>query len=296
MSSPSARPRSRAWCRRAAVADSGKAVRCPMPGPGGLDRGRRRPGGQGRRDAGGGRGHEDGERAARRARRRGEADPRPAGRQPRGRCGDPGIRLSDGNRVGRSGARRIAHGRDRQSWPRCRASKRSTCRARPRNRHVNSPRCHATMLAQWNSLATILLRLRPHRAEAVRARRCRRLSRELPVAIPAGGAGHGAGERRSVPAGADRDRAGPGTRCTSGGCAMPAAPTGSAIALTILYALAIVLLLLVMLAIDAPGQPTGPDDDAVRRRLGQIFLLLLPDRHDPRRSEPRACSATSCSA
>lgn len=51
-------------------------------------------------------------------------------------------------------------------------------------------------------------------------------------------------------------------------------PTGSAIALTILYALAIVLLLLVMLAIDAPGQPTGPETTPYAN-VFQIFLLLF---------------------
>lgn len=51
-------------------------------------------------------------------------------------------------------------------------------------------------------------------------------------------------------------------------------PTGSAIALTILYALAIVLLLLVMLAIDAPGQPTGPETTPYAS-VFQIFLLLF---------------------
>ena len=76
------------------VANGGKAVRCPMPGQVGLDRGRRGPGGQGRRGAGGGRGHEDGERAARGARRRGETNSCPARRQPGGRCGDPGIRVT----------------------------------------------------------------------------------------------------------------------------------------------------------------------------------------------------------
>lgn len=50
-------------------------------------------------------------------------------------------------------------------------------------------------------------------------------------------------------------------------------PAGSAIALTILYALAIVLLLLVMLAIDAPGEPAGPDATPYARVL-QIFLIL----------------------
>lgn len=50
-------------------------------------------------------------------------------------------------------------------------------------------------------------------------------------------------------------------------------PTGSAIALTILYGLAIVLLLLVMLTIDAPGQPTGPDATPFAG-VFQIFLVL----------------------
>ena len=51
-------------------------------------------------------------------------------------------------------------------------------------------------------------------------------------------------------------------------------PTGSAIALTILYALAIVLLLLVMLAIDAPGQPAGPEATPFAG-IFQVFLLLF---------------------
>jgi uncharacterized membrane protein YhaH (DUF805 family) len=51
-------------------------------------------------------------------------------------------------------------------------------------------------------------------------------------------------------------------------------PAGSAIALTILYALAIVLLLLVMLAIDAPGQPTGPDETPYAS-VFQVFLLFF---------------------
>jgi len=51
-------------------------------------------------------------------------------------------------------------------------------------------------------------------------------------------------------------------------------PTGSAIALTILYALAIVLLLLVMLAIDAPGQPTGPEATPYAN-VFQIFLIVF---------------------
>jgi uncharacterized membrane protein YhaH (DUF805 family) len=48
--------------------------------------------------------------------------------------------------------------------------------------------------------------------------------------------------------------------------------TGSAIALTILYALAIVLLLLVMLAISAPGQPTGLESES----QPSVFQILLP--------------------
>jgi uncharacterized membrane protein YhaH (DUF805 family) len=51
-------------------------------------------------------------------------------------------------------------------------------------------------------------------------------------------------------------------------------PTGSAIALTILYALAIVLLLLVMLAIDAPGQPAGPEATPFAS-VFQVFLVLF---------------------
>jgi uncharacterized membrane protein YhaH (DUF805 family) len=51
-------------------------------------------------------------------------------------------------------------------------------------------------------------------------------------------------------------------------------PTGSAIALTILYALAIVLLLLVMLAIDAPGQPTGPETTPYTN-VFQVFLVFF---------------------
>jgi uncharacterized membrane protein YhaH (DUF805 family) len=51
-------------------------------------------------------------------------------------------------------------------------------------------------------------------------------------------------------------------------------PAGAAIALTILYALGIVLLLLVMLAIDAPGQPTGPEETPYAD-VFQIFLILF---------------------
>jgi uncharacterized membrane protein YhaH (DUF805 family) len=51
-------------------------------------------------------------------------------------------------------------------------------------------------------------------------------------------------------------------------------PTGSAIGLTVLYALAIVLLLVVMLAIDAPGQPTGPEQTPYAH-VFQIFLIIF---------------------
>lgn len=51
-------------------------------------------------------------------------------------------------------------------------------------------------------------------------------------------------------------------------------PVEPVIALTILYALAIVLLLLVMLAIDAPGEPIGPDATPYAS-VFQIFLLLF---------------------
>lgn len=51
-------------------------------------------------------------------------------------------------------------------------------------------------------------------------------------------------------------------------------PVGSAMALTILYALAITLLLLVMLAINAPGQPTGPETTTASGNVLQIFLVL----------------------
>jgi uncharacterized membrane protein YhaH (DUF805 family) len=49
--------------------------------------------------------------------------------------------------------------------------------------------------------------------------------------------------------------------------------TGSAIALTILYGLAIVLLLLVMLAIDAPGEPSGPETTPYAK-VFQVFLVV----------------------
>ena len=61
--------------------------------PRGLDRGHRRAGGQGRRDACRRRGHEDAERAARRARRHGEEDPCIPGRDAGGGRADPGICL-----------------------------------------------------------------------------------------------------------------------------------------------------------------------------------------------------------
>ena len=51
-------------------------------------------------------------------------------------------------------------------------------------------------------------------------------------------------------------------------------PTSSVIGLTILYALAIVLLLVVMLAIDAPGQPTGPNESPFAG-VFQIFLIVF---------------------
>ncbi len=51
-------------------------------------------------------------------------------------------------------------------------------------------------------------------------------------------------------------------------------PTSSVIGLTVLYMLAIVLLLVVMLAIDAPGQPTGPNETPFAGVL-QIFLVVF---------------------
>ena len=50
-------------------------------------------------------------------------------------------------------------------------------------------------------------------------------------------------------------------------------PTGSALGLTILFALAIVLLLLVMLAIDASGQ-SADQETSLFASVAQIFLLL----------------------
>ena len=72
----------------------------PDAGPGGVDRRQRRAGGQGRRDACRGRGHEDAERAARRARRHGEEDPRRARRHARRRCADPGVCVRTTKRCG----------------------------------------------------------------------------------------------------------------------------------------------------------------------------------------------------
>ncbi len=50
--------------------------------------------------------------------------------------------------------------------------------------------------------------------------------------------------------------------------------TGAAVALTVLYALAVVLLLLVMIAANAPGQANGADGTPFAGIL-QIFLLLF---------------------
>ena len=65
------------------LSDSGKAVRCPMPGLVVSLAVSRGPGGQSRRDAGRGRGHEDGKHFARRARRHHQENPRQTGRQRR---------------------------------------------------------------------------------------------------------------------------------------------------------------------------------------------------------------------
>src|SRR3546814_3882539 len=62
--------------------------------------GRGRPAGVGGRGTGGGRGDEDGERAARRARRQGGEDPRRPRREPRRRPGDPGVRVAGGAQDG----------------------------------------------------------------------------------------------------------------------------------------------------------------------------------------------------
>jgi uncharacterized membrane protein YhaH (DUF805 family) len=51
-------------------------------------------------------------------------------------------------------------------------------------------------------------------------------------------------------------------------------PTGPAVALTVLYALAIVLLLLVMVAANAPGPANGADDTPFAG-IFQVFLLLF---------------------
>ena len=51
-------------------------------------------------------------------------------------------------------------------------------------------------------------------------------------------------------------------------------PTGAAVALTVLYALAIVLLLLVMVAAHVPGQATGAEGTPLAG-LFQTFLLLF---------------------
>src|SRR6185437_9527752 len=66
-------------------------IAVPDARPRGLDRGERRAGGEGRRDARRGRSHEDAERAARRARRHGEEDSRVRRRDARGGRVDPGI-------------------------------------------------------------------------------------------------------------------------------------------------------------------------------------------------------------
>jgi propionyl-CoA carboxylase alpha chain len=66
----------------------------PDARPRGVDRGQRRPGSQGRRNAGGDRGDEDAERAARRTRRHGEEDSRRRRRHAGGGRADSGIRLA----------------------------------------------------------------------------------------------------------------------------------------------------------------------------------------------------------
>ncbi len=83
------------------AADAGeKALRhrqggaLPDAGPRRFARGGRRPGGQGRRDARRGRGHEDGEHPARRARRHDQENSRQEGRQRRRRRRHHGIRVS----------------------------------------------------------------------------------------------------------------------------------------------------------------------------------------------------------
>ena len=76
------------------LANGGKAVRCPMPGQVvsiAVAEGQEMKAGEA---LGGGRGDEDGERAARRARWHHQAHPCAAGRQSRGRCGDHGVRVT----------------------------------------------------------------------------------------------------------------------------------------------------------------------------------------------------------
>src|SRR5262249_6198668 len=77
-----------------------QAPALPDARPRQIDRRERRPGDQSRRDPGCGRGYEDGERAARRTRWRGETDSRQARRQPGGRCDHHGIRLKLASRAG----------------------------------------------------------------------------------------------------------------------------------------------------------------------------------------------------
>ena len=76
------------------AADTSKKLLCPMPGLVRFHRGRGGAGGQGGRDAGRGRGHEDAERAEGRPGCDGVEAQGQARRQPRGRCGDYGVRLS----------------------------------------------------------------------------------------------------------------------------------------------------------------------------------------------------------
>ncbi len=89
--------------RGARPADAGEAAArhfedaaLPDAGAGGGGLRHRGPGGQGGRDARRGRGDEDGERAARRARPHRRQDQRQEGRQPGGRRGDHGVRLRRG--------------------------------------------------------------------------------------------------------------------------------------------------------------------------------------------------------
>src|SRR3546814_13840309 len=106
----------------------------------------------GGRGTGGGRGDEDGERAARPARRQGGEDPRRPRREPRRRPGDPGVRVAGGAQDGAartaggcSPARtasgyRVAGGAARA--PRRGGTKRDG--TRPPVRHACSVRCWAT--------------------------------------------------------------------------------------------------------------------------------------------------------